>query len=158
MRINKLLGIGLIATLGLISCGQRKLAETDLKKLYIPSIVSNTDLGIELQLRGRIIKVQPSRISFSDIDNSNNFRDQSHEFEYVFVDDEYGDMSLLIYPYSKGILERGATIRYRAMIPPKISSLAFIKTYVSPNIQIPETSVINIEADGIIVPGGISYR
>ena len=97
MRINKLLGIGLIATLGLISCGQRKLAETDLKKLYIPSIVSNTDLGIELQLRGRIIKVQPSRISFSDIDNSNNFRDQSHEFEYVFVDDEYGDMSLLIY-------------------------------------------------------------
>ena len=109
------------------------------------------------QLEGKIVKVQPSEISYAGTTITLSDRlTANHEFEYVIVEGRDGKPHIFIYPYSKAILERDATIEYRPLNSGMITAGTFIRTFLGPKYF--TDANVTIEAEGIITKGGIKYK
>lgn len=118
-----------------------------------PEMTQNMEQISELE--GKILKVQPSTISFTKwLGNATTA--SNHEFEYMIVESKDKKIHTLIYPYSKAILEREATIKYRPLSSGMIDSETFIDTFLIKEYYTNDNIVI--EAEGIITKDGIRYK
>ncbi len=110
-------------------------------------------------LVGRIVKVQPSQFSYVN-EKENKTYAASREFIYVMVEDVNQVLHTFIYPHSKAIIERDATITYRPLFE-RVSAddfvRAFIRGYSWEHFQA-SPGQTTIEAEGIILPKGIQYK
>ena len=91
-----------------------------------------------VNLEGRIIKVQQSAVTMDK---------NSHNINYVFVNDSVGKTHVLLYPYSKAIIEREAKIKYRPLPLGYINSDVLVKTFVTGEYSDLSSK---LEAEGII--------
>ena len=155
MRLRNLFEIGILA-LGLVSCNEIP-ADNDQRNAgyeYFQGEIS-TVLGDTASIKGRIIKVQSGEFPIFW------YRDRragaTHQFEFIILEDEYGDVHTLVYPFPKAVLERYANIKFRTVKNGKTDSNTLIKNYTY-KYWTNEYDNIPIETEGIIVPGGISYR
>lgn len=108
-----------------------------------------------LELEGRIIKVQPSSLSYT-YGTREASRSANHEFIYVVLESQDKNLHTLIYPYSKAILEKNANIKYVPFALESITTEKFIKNFISKDYH--SEDKFNIEAEGFITPGGITYK
>ncbi|MBM3200577.1 hypothetical protein FJZ53_06580 [Candidatus Woesearchaeota archaeon] len=108
------------------------------------------------ELEGKIIKVQPSNLTYVRWRGSNTSTASNHEFEYVIVQDKNGTKHTLIYPYSKAILETEATLKYRSLNSGGIDVETFIDNFIVQEYDTDDNFVI--EAEGIITKDGIKYK
>jgi len=161
---NIKIALGIVTALGLYGCGApsddpkgldrsyakeygflntRKNSPAFTKSDTINDILPDTIMN----LQGRIVKVQPSAIYYG---RSYNGEDHTpiHSFEYVFMNDKDGKIHLLIYPYSKGIMEGQTEINYRPLKHGKIDSELLIQTFVT---RVGHSNHVPIEAEGIII-------
>ena len=143
--LRNILGIVGLAVLGVTGCEQKQPSPV----VQQAPIISNT-VNV---LTGRIIKVQPS--FFSYINRYSYGMASNHEFEYVLVEGEYGELHTLVYPVSQAIIERRAEIKYKKLNQGKISVTDFIDMYINPQCWTDDNFTIN--ADGIIEKNGITY-
>jgi len=113
-----------------------------------------------IEVDGRIVNVQPRQFHYEHLYYNRNqvsyYKEREHEFIYIAVEGRYGEVHELVYPYSKQILERDAKIKYRPISNGKITAREFLHLFVSGNAEIPND--FEIETEGIIVKGGITYR
>ena len=107
-------------------------------------------------LEGKIIKVQTGHLSYLRYPESNSATSPQHEFEYVFLKDPNDKTHLLIYPYTKGILEGVAKINYTPLTGGATNSSAFVRTFI--NTKYASDTNIPLECEGFIVKGGIQYK
>ena len=143
--LRNILGIVGLAVLGVTGCEQKQPSPV----VQQAPIISNT-VNV---LTGRIIKVQPSFFAFGF--GTNLIRAADHEFEYVLVEGEYGELHTLVYPVSQAIIERRAEIKYKKLNQGKVSVNNFIDMYINPQCWTDDNFTIN--ADGIIEKNGITY-
>jgi hypothetical protein len=136
----------------LVGCGEEDPAlPKGLNKEYSgASSVEKREQSLEM-MSGRILEVQPSSVSFGRGHGSAN-----HPFSYLIVKGKDGAEKILIYPYSKAIpTGRDVTFNYR-FVSPGVSSGTFVKSFVDPYSVASEDFFI--EADGIIIKGGIVFE
>lgn len=159
--IGKTIGIGALA-LALAGCGKKadKAPNTlNLSEEYTSRPAARQNVETFSQLEGKILKVQPSQISYvGDWDKHHYGSNTSanHEFEYVMVEGKDGKLHAFIYPFSKAILEKEATIKYRPLSSGSIDSETFIDTFLKEEYFTDDN--ILIEAEGIITRDGIAYK
>jgi hypothetical protein len=117
------------------------------------------------EMEGKIEKVQPGHVSYVGVwdtynngcDNGYGARSSSnHEFEYVFMTTEDGKHHVLVFPYSRGIMEHKAQVKFRELPNGRISVDDFIKAYMSPNYYTDDH--FDITAEGVITGDGIQYQ
>ena len=145
-------GMGLAVTLTGCEYGQRIHPEYSIK----PGAEAVSESSrINKSLNGNIVKVQPSTVAYIGSGVGHSSATYNHEFIYVIVSGSDGKNHTLIYPYSKAIPEGKANLEYRALHDGFISSSEFVQEYVRSNFHTDD--VFNIEAEGIILPRGISY-
>lgn len=141
--------------LALYGCGDKKpknVSEDYVKKQQF-SEEDNQKLS---ELEGKIIKTKTARITFSKDTSKESRMPTTHEFEYVVVEDKEGNIHTLMYPYSKPILKRNATIKYKVLPNKVLDGRAFVDMFINQNYSIDD--VVVIEAEGIITRGGIEYK
>lgn len=143
--------------LSLAGCEEPQPQKPNLSDEYNkPAVTEKTEAFS--QLEGRIVKVQPSQISFiGEWYGANGGRTAAgHEFEYVLVEDANKKLHTLIYPYSKAIIEREATLKFRSLPSGTIDTETFIDHFLKQEYFTDDNFVI--EAEGTIVKDGITYR
>lgn len=153
MKLQNLLrNSALILALG--GCEEPQPQEPNLGDGYNkPAVTEKTEAFSELE--GRIVKVQPSSISFTT-SPYNNARSANHEFEYILVEDHDKKLHTLIYPYSKIIVEREATLKFRQLPSGTIDTETFIDQFLKQDYFTDDRFII--EAEGIITKNGIAYK
>src|SRR3989344_7018136 len=110
--IRSIRNIGICALLASAGCGE----EGPLKKEYAQPLENPAPIVLEhfsqteKTLEGKIRKAQSSHFSFR-VRNSTSAA--NHAFEYVVLEDATGRNHILVYPFSKAIIECPATITYR---------------------------------------------
>ncbi len=150
-RLQKILGIGTsVLTLAAFSgCtgNESQPSNATSENISRPDVAQSDTLS---QLEGLIIKVQPSQISYVGEMRNLGYDNvtANHEFEYVMLQDVEGMVHLLIYPYSKAILERNAIIKFKPLPFKKITANEFIDRFLDPTYSTDDD--IAIEAEGII--------
>jgi hypothetical protein len=150
--------------LALAGCGAEKKADIEnVAKRYNPTIENRINrlevVELSPQLEGRIVKVQPSSISYSGAWDGRIYGSNisaNHEFEYVMVEGKDGKVHTFIYPYSKAILERNATVRFKSLEGGAIDSETFIDRFLKKEYFTDDN--VLLEAEGVIIPGGINYN
>ncbi len=155
-KLQKVLGIGSLFSV-VYGCGE----PGDLAKEYVEKPVpveelplTEKDLTTTSTLEGRIIKVQPSSISFNN--GSGDGRTASnHEIEYVLVENSEG-LHTLIYPFSKAILERDARLTFRPLNQRMIDVETFVHRFL--NTDYSTSDNFFLESEGIITRDGIHYK
>ena len=155
MNVKKTLStIVLAAALSLGGCRGDPTPEKANYLDYNLSTVSNSTLT------GKIVKVQPSSVSFIGELRGNGYwgayGSENHEFEYVVMKDKNNHTHTLIYPRSHAILEENAIINYIPIAGEIISSDDFIKRYIKGDYTTDDN--VPICAEGIITRDGIKYK
>lgn len=146
---------GLVATGGCSKSDQTN----NLAGEYAMGSAVNQNTETFSRLEGKILKVQPSQLSYVGGDDNRIYGSNisaNHEFEYVAVKGLDGKMHTLIYPYSKSILEGNAVIKYRPLNSGRIDAETFIDTFLNKGYFTDDN--FTIEAEGIITAGGIQYN
>jgi len=146
MKLNQMLGIGALS-LALAGCDPPAVHEYRQQAETAPGTLEDTVRS----LSGTIVKVQPSSVSYQVRNGSG-----SHEFEYVMVEDDHGQLHTLVYPCSKAIVERPATIQYRRLSSGSMDAANFVQNYVNA-CRVTDDNIL-IEAEGIITGDGIKYE
>ncbi len=156
MEMKKMLGIGAMG-LALVGCEPPK-EKVNLADSYKPKIVQQVERTEQAtsQLEGKIVKVQPSSLSFKVGFLDTSSRIGNHEFEYVIMKDNNGRTHTLIYPYSKAILDGEAVVQYRELPLGVISTRDFVHIYIDENYGVDDNFFL--EAGGFIVKDGIKYQ
>lgn len=135
--------------------------EGPMKKEYTQPLESAAPIVLEhfsqseKTLEGRITKVQPSHFSFRSGSGS-EATTASHAFEYIILEDAAGRNHVLVYPFSKAVIESPATIVYRPLTGNSIDVKNFIGLFISPDFATDDNFLI--EAAGIITKDGIHYK
>ena len=106
--------------------------------------------------RGKIVKVQPSQLSFIRESGANSIGG-THEFIYLIAEGEDRTPHVFVYPSSRAILERNALLTYRPLRLGAIDSEEFIDAFVEREYRLETMDDITIRAEGIITPDGICY-
>jgi len=106
-------------------------------------------------MKGKIIKVQPSQISFCKF-HGGAMISSVHEIEYVFVKTPDGWIGTFIYPCSKAIPDGEAEIHYREIDEIRIYSKKFISIFLGPEFFTEDN--IPLYVVGIIDDLGIFYK
>ena len=142
------------AGLAALVLGMGALAGCDNK----PAAGSSNQAAVQertLELEGRIVKVQPSAVTYIG-ENTFAGRASNHEFEYVMVKGKGNDVHTLIYPHSKAILEADASITYKPIEQGRIEAKDFVTGFVTSCYGTDDN--FTIEAEGIITRDGIRYK
>lgn len=110
------------------------------------------------QLEGKIVGVQPSQISFIGnwYGGHGAYATGGHELVYVTLQTDDGKLHTLFYPYSKAVLEKDATVKFRPIPSGMMTAGTFIDTFMDPEYFTDDNIVI--EAEGAITKNGISYK
>lgn len=156
--LRRALGLGCLLA-AFSSCddlfNQPKKLSPEYNKHSVQSTDNETLTSTETKtLEGRVVKVQPSSIPFSK-GMAQAVYAANHEFEYVIVEVADGQLHTLIFPYSKAILEREATITYRPLKSGGIDTKTFVATFLEQSDPIGN---FPIQAEGIITADGIKYK
>ena len=106
------------------------------------------------KLEGKIIKVQPSSVSYQR--GMNEDTSSNHEFIYVVLEEQNKKTHTLIFPYSRAILERDATLSYVPLPLNYIDSDKFVGNFLGKRYSTNDRFVIHTE--GFITPEGIKYK
>jgi len=165
---TKISGLGRIVLAGTLAltglsfvagCGKEQPTQPTARDEYFNQFSTLQQTEKQSQLEGKIVKVQPSHLSFGKSYHTYGYNiviSSNHEFEYVMVEGKDGKLTTLIYPYSKAILERDATINYKPLPSKSIQSWEFISEFMSRKYVTDDNFVI--KADGIITADGIKYK
>lgn len=104
-------------------------------------------------IEGKILKVQPSQISFKSKYSENT--NGSHEFIYLILEDNDGKMHTLVYPFSHAFLEQRAKLRYRPVPNGELSADDFLRLFIKDDYY----SYISfpIKTEGIVAKDGVEY-
>lgn len=158
MKLQNLLGTSAFI-LSLAGCEEPQPLKPNLAEEYNSEPAAFTEkVEAVSQLEGRIVKVQPSQISYVGAWQGINggYVSANHEFEYVLVEDANKKLHTLIYPYSKAIIEREAILKFRLLPSGTIDTEKFIDNFLKQEYFTDD--IFDIEAEGIIIKEGIKYR
>jgi hypothetical protein len=155
-RLKKIAGIGALM-LTLAGCTDKpyealKPRHAESRKEAVA--VAIRDIETFSELEGRIVKVQPSQFLYRT-DFWRSAVSVIHEFEYVMLETHDKRIHTLIYPYSKAILERDATIKFRRLNSGNIDASTFGELFLPRRTTVDN---ILIEAEGLIIKDGINYK
>lgn len=145
--------------LSLAGCKKDKPESNILKYEYSEKAVTAQTFDAHSELEGKIVKVQPSIISYRGGSDGMIYGSRisaNHEFEYVVVETTDKKLHTLIYPYSKAIVERYAKITYRPLPSKTIDSETFIANLINPKYATDDNIII--ETEGFIAKDGIVYK